>query len=51
MDVMKVAHDDVHGLEVDVFYNEAINTAELAELNQELFDKFWCRKCSYTATK
>jgi trigger factor len=23
----------------------------LAELNQELFDKFWCRKCSYTATK
>jgi trigger factor len=33
MDVMKVAHDDVHGLEVDVnFYNRSINTAELAEL-------------------
>jgi trigger factor len=39
MDVMKVEHDDVHGLEVDVnFTIEAINTAELAELNQELFD-------------
>jgi FKBP-type peptidyl-prolyl cis-trans isomerase (trigger factor) len=35
-------HDDVHGLEVDVnFTIEAINTAELAELNQELFDKLF----------
>jgi trigger factor len=42
MDVMKVEHDDVHGLEVDVnFTIEAINTAELAELNQELFDKLF----------
>jgi trigger factor len=42
MDVMKVSHDDVHGLEVDVnFTIEAINTAELAELNQELFDKLF----------
>ena len=42
MDVMKVNHDDVHGLEVDVnFTIEAINTAELAELNQELFDKLF----------
>ena len=42
MDVMKVAHDDVHGLEVDVTFTiEAINTAELAELNQELFDKLF----------
>ncbi|NGY36234.1 trigger factor [Flavobacterium sp. XN-5] len=42
MDVMKVAHDDVHGLDVDVnFTIEAINTAELAELNQELFDKLF----------
>lgn len=42
MDVMKVAHDDVHGLAVDVqFTIEAINTAELAELNQELFDKLF----------
>ena len=42
MDVMKVSHDDVHGLDVDVnFTIEAINTAELAELNQELFDKLF----------
>lgn len=42
MDVMKVNHDDVHGLEVEVnFTIEAINTAELAELNQELFDKLF----------
>ena len=42
MDVLKVSHDDVHGLEVDVdFTIEAINVAELAELNQELFDKLF----------
>ncbi len=42
MDVMKVEHDDVHGLEVDVnFTIEGINGAELAELNQELFDKLF----------
>lgn len=42
MDLMKVGHDDVHGLEVDVdFTIEAINVAELAELNQELFDKLF----------
>jgi trigger factor len=32
--------DEVHTLEVDVdFTIEEINTTELAELNQELFDK------------
>jgi trigger factor len=42
MDVMKVAHDDVHGLEVDVdFTIDGINSTELAELNQELFDKLF----------
>ncbi|MGG7034657.1 MAG: trigger factor [Flavobacterium sp.] len=42
MDVMKVSHDLVHGLDVEVsFAIEAINTAELAELNQELFDKLF----------
>ena len=42
MDLMKVAHDDVHGLEVDVdFTIEGINSTELAELNQELFDKLF----------
>jgi trigger factor len=42
MDVMKVNHDDVHGLEVDVdFTIESINGTELAALNQELFDKLF----------
>ncbi|KFF19859.1 trigger factor [Flavobacterium hydatis] len=42
MDYLKVSHDDVHGLEVDAnFTIEAINGAELAELNQELFDKLF----------
>ena len=42
MDVMKVAHDDVHGLEVDVdFTIESINSTKLAELDQELFDKLF----------
>jgi trigger factor len=42
MDVMKVSHDDVHGLEIDVdFTIEAINGTELAELNQELFDRLF----------
>jgi trigger factor len=36
---LKVDHE-VHTLEVDVdFTIEEINTTELAELNQELFDK------------
>jgi trigger factor len=42
MDFLKVSHDDVHGLDVDVdFKIEAINSTELAELNQELFDKLF----------
>src|SRR5690606_14829660 len=42
MDYLKVSHDDVHGLEIDVdFTIEEINTTEKAELNQELFDKLF----------
>ncbi len=42
MDYLKVGHDDVHGLDADVTFTiEAINGAELAELNQELFDKLF----------
>ncbi|HLF52803.1 trigger factor [Flavobacterium sp.] len=42
MDFLKVSHDEVHTLEVDVdFTIEAINAAELAELNQELFDRLF----------
>lgn len=42
MDFLKVGHDDVHGLDIEVnFTIEEINTVEPAELNQELFDKLF----------
>ncbi|HLA55679.1 MAG TPA: trigger factor [Flavobacterium sp.] len=42
MDYLKVGHDDVHGLAVDVdFTIDEITTSELAELNQEFFDKLF----------
>jgi len=42
MDYLKVSHDDVHGLDIDVnFTIEEVNATELAELNQELFDKLF----------
>lgn len=42
MDYLKVGHDEVHGLDIDVdFTIESINSSELAELNQELFDKLF----------
>ncbi|WP_298508731.1 trigger factor [uncultured Kordia sp.] len=42
MNFLKVAHDDAHDLDIEVSFkiNEA-NTRELAELNQELFDKLF----------
>ncbi|PVW17235.1 trigger factor [Marixanthomonas spongiae] len=37
-----VSHDDAHGLDIEVdFKVEEINTREMAELNQELFDKLF----------
>jgi trigger factor len=42
MDYMKVDHDLVHGLDVDVDVKiEGITTSEKADLNQELFDKLF----------
>lgn len=42
MDYLKVGHDDVHGLDINVdFTIEEINTHELAELNQGFFDKIF----------
>ncbi|AWG20294.1 trigger factor [Flavobacterium faecale] len=42
MDYLKVPHDNVHDLAVDVdFTIEEITTSEPAELNQELFDKLF----------
>ncbi|MEZ4793771.1 MAG: trigger factor [Gelidibacter sp.] len=42
MHFLKVSHDDAHGLNIDVNFtiNEA-NTRELADLDQELFDKLF----------
>ncbi|WP_374958253.1 trigger factor [Gilvibacter sp.] len=40
--VFGVSHDDAHGLDVEVeFTIDEINTRELAEMNQELFDKLF----------
>ena len=42
MDYLKVSHDQVHGLDINVdFTIEEINSTEPAELNQELFDKLF----------
>jgi trigger factor len=42
MDYLKVDHDGVHGLDIEVnFTVEEINSSEKAELNQELFDKLF----------
>ena len=42
MDYLKVGHDDVHGLDIEVnFTIDEINTHEKTELNQELFDKLF----------
>ncbi len=42
MDYLKISHDDVHGLDIDVeFIIDEVNTSEPAELNQELFDKLF----------
>lgn len=40
--VFGVPHDDAHGLDVEVAFTiDEINTRELAEMNQELFDKLF----------
>lgn len=37
-----VAHDDAHGLDIEVAFKiEEVNKREMAELNQELFDKLF----------
>jgi trigger factor len=37
-----VAHEDAHGLDIEVSFKiEAVNTREMADLNQELFDKLF----------
>lgn len=42
MTFLKVSHDDAHDLDVEVTFTiEEINTRELADLDQELFDKLF----------
>ena len=42
MNYLKVSHDDAHGLAIDVdFTITEVNTRELADLDQELFDKLF----------
>ncbi len=42
MDYLQIAHEDVHGLDINVdFIIEEVTTSEPAELNQELFDKLF----------
>src|SRR5680860_1643084 len=42
MDFLKVEHDKAHGLDIQVEFNiSEINKQELAELDQELFDKLF----------
>ena len=42
MHFLKVSHDDAHGLEIEVTFTiNEINTRELADLDQELFDKLF----------
>lgn len=42
MDYLKVGHDDVHGLDIEVnFTISEITTSEKAEINQELLDKLF----------
>jgi len=42
MHALKVSHDDAHGLNIEVSFNVTeINKRELADLDQELFDKLF----------
>ncbi len=42
MNALKVSHDDAHGLDIEVTFTiSEINTQELADLDQELFDKLY----------
>jgi trigger factor len=42
MGALGLSHDEIHGIEIPVTFTiEEINTNELAEINQELFDKIF----------
>ena len=44
MHALKLSHDDIHGLDIEVSFTiSEINTRELADLDQDLFDKLFLR--------
>lgn len=52
MKALKVSHDDIHDLDVEVnFTIEEINAREMAELDQELFDKLFGKDAVTTVTE
>lgn len=52
MHFLKVSHDDAHGLDIEVDFNiEEINNRELADLDQELFDKLFGKEQVTTVTE
>jgi trigger factor len=52
MHALKLGHDDVHGLDIEVNYEiTEINQRELADLDQELFDKLFEPKTVTSVTE
>lgn len=52
MHALKLGHDDVHGLDIEVSFTIAeINTRELADLDQELFDKLFGKDAVKSVTE
>ena len=52
MHALKVSHDDAHGLNIDVTFTiSEINNRELADLDQELFDKLFGKDAVKTVTE
>jgi trigger factor len=52
MHALKLGHDDVHGLDIEVTFTiTEINKRELADLDQDLFDKLFGKGTVTTATE
>ncbi len=52
MHALKLGHDEVHGLEIDITFTiSEINKRELADLDQELFDKLFGEGTVKTVTE
>ncbi|MFV0541717.1 MAG: trigger factor [Aestuariibaculum sp.] len=52
MHALKVGHDEAHGLDIEVTFTiEEINKRELADLDQDLFDKIFGKDIVKTATE